>query len=315
MGTYIRDASVIQIVQELTPGTFLDPSTELYPTVVLPIEKGGELWSPKVEKDETNPETPYHGSKETDINAMFASIEESVSMKLPADHTMAAMVLAMCGLVGTAFAGGTSYAYSSASKTTASIKQIALREHTSVFGARATFGISCEVGKAAVLNFDFKSQLHEAVALDAADPDNTLPAVPAIAKVYMTRDCTAYLVNGQEAHFKKIDFKLGGEVRQPKDTCPGACYTEDIKPELQVSMAADPTNNGAFQELKNGDEFNFVIPLFDIDGNKVYELISPKCVIMEQKKPKNEGLINLDRTYECRRVNGDDNFEIKVYHA
>jgi len=309
MPGYTRDGVVVLIDTEAMPGTYQEPLT------VLPMEKGGDLWEPKVDTDENDPLSAHHGSKETVVIADFAGVETDITIKVPTDHTLIAPLLAMCGLVGTAFAGGTSFAYSSTSKSTASLKQIGLREHTAVYGARASLDLTLEVGKAAEMSMKMMSQLYEAVSVDAADPDTVLPSVPSFEKVYMTKNCTAYLVNGQEAHFTKVDFTLGAEVKQPKDTCSGACYTMDTKPEITVSMVADPDNAGAFADLKSGTEFNFVIPLYSVDGTKQWELIAPKCVVISQKKPKKDGLINIERTLECRKVDGDDNFELRKYHA
>ncbi len=309
MSGYTRDGVVVKIKTEAVPGTYVEPD------VVLPMEKGGDLWEPKVDTDENDPLSAHHGSKETTVIADFAGVETDISIKIPTDHTLIEPLLGMCGLVGTSFAEGTSYAYSSTSKSTASLKQLGLREHTAVYGARASVDLSFEVGKAALMSFKMVSQLHEAVSLDAVDDDAVLPSVPSFEKCYMTKNCTAYLVNGQEAHFTKVDFSLGADVKQPKDTCSGSCYTMDTKPQLTVTMVADPDNAGAFADLKSGTEFNFVIPLFSVDGTKQWELIAPKCVVISQKKPKKDGLINIERTLECRKVNGDDNFELRKYHA
>ena len=306
---YTKDRNAIKISLEATPGTWVAPA------IVLPLEKGTGLFEPEVDKDESNPVSGHHGSRETQAITAFSGVSFSPSMKLPSDHTLIAPLFAMCGVAATAIQGGTSYAYDSTKKTTASLEQISERKITQIYGARASFSLSCEVGKAAEISFDFESQLKEVIDLAAVDNDNVIPSTPAFEKVFMTKDCTAYLVNGQNAHFKKVDFTLGGDIKRPKDTCSGECYTEDIKPELQVTMAATPDTNGAFQDLKTGTEFNFVIPFFDINGVKKWELISPKCVVIDQKTPESEGLLNIERTLECRKVNGDDNWEIQTFHA
>ena len=308
--TYVGDRSAIKIDIETVSGVYQAP------TIVLPLEKGAGVWEPALDKDEANPIAANHGSKETTLITAFASVSASSKMKLPSDHTLVAAAFECCGVVGTAITSvGTGYAYDSAKKSTASMLQMGERKSTLVYGARSDFGLVCEIGKAAEISFDFKSTLKEVVQLDSGDADNTIPDTPGFEKVFMTKDCAAYLVNGNTAHFKKVAFNLGAEVVVPKDTCSGAAYTKDIKPELQVTMSVTEDNEDAFIDLKSGTEFNFVIPLFDVHGVEKWQLIAPKCVVIDQKTPVNEGRIDVDRTLECRKTAGDDNWELRAIHA
>lgn len=310
MGTkYVSDRNAILMKTETVPGTYETP------TVVLPLEKGAGVWQPSFDKVDVNPQSANHGSKETIIITAFADVPVSASMSLPSDHTLIAGAFGACGMGSSAITGGVTYKYDSTKKTTASLLQIAERKTTSAYGARADMSLTLEVGKVAEVSFDFKSQLKEVVQLASNAADNTIPVAPSFNKVFMTKNCEAYLVNGNAAHFKKVELKLNADIGQPKDTCAGACYTKDIKPELQITMSVTEDNEDAFDALKNGTQFNFVIPLYDAAGVKKYELVAPKCVVIDQKTPENEGRLDVDRTFECRKTNGDDNFELKAYTA
>ena len=308
-GKYIADSSAVLIALESTPGTYEEPTT------VLPIEKGGDMWVPEWDKDEFNPESAYHGSKETTIITDFATMPVTAKMRLPADNSMISTALAACGVAGTAITDGISYAYSTAAKETVSLMQVGERDTTRAYGERANFTLTCEVGKPAMVNFEFKGMFKEQVRLGSSDADNTIPPTPSFETVFMTKNCTAYLVNGNQAHFTKVELNLNADIGTAKDTCPGPSWTKDTKPELIVSMMDSIDNEQSFADLQSGKEFNFIIPLFDVNGVKKWELIVPKCVVIEHKKPKNEGRIALDRTFECRKVNGDDNFELRAYTA
>lgn len=310
MGTkYVSDRSAIKVKLETTPGVYIVPDA------VLPLEKGSGIWMPNYDKDESDPVSSHHGSKETTIITAFADVPVSSAMKLPSVHTLIDAALQACGLTPVTEAGYVAYAYDSTNKKTLSLLQVSERKTTAAYGARGDFSLTMEVGKSAEVSFDFKSLLSAVTQLSAADADNAVPGTPTFDKVYMTKDCTAYLVNGNSAHFKKVVFNLGADIKIPKDTCAGACYTQDIKPELQVLISVTEDNEDAFDDLKSGTQFNFVIPLFDANGVKKWELIAPKCVVIEQKTPDNEGRLDADRTFECRKVSGDDNFELRCYTA
>jgi len=308
-GKYIADRSAVLIKLETVPGTYEEPNT------VLPLEKGGDMWVPEWDKQEFDPESAHHGSKETMIITDFATMPVTAKMRLPSDHTLISTALAACGVVGTAIQDGVSYAYSTASKDTVSLMQIGERDITRAYGERANFTLSCEVGQPAMISFDFKGMFKEQVRLGSGDPDNTIPSTPSFETVFMTKNCTAYLVNGNQAHFTKVELNLNADIGTAKDTCPGPSWTKDTKPELMVSMMDSIDNEQSFEDLQSGKEFNFIIPLFDVNGDKKWELIAPKCVVIDHKKPKDEGRIAIERTFECRKVNGDDNWELRAYTA
>jgi len=308
-GKYIADRSAVLIGLETTPGVYEEPST------ALPIEKGSDMWVPEFDKTDFDPESGHHGSKETTVITEFATMPVKATMKLPNDHTLISAALVACGMESTAITGGVSYSYTTSNKKTASFMQVSEREITRAYGERGDFTITCEVGNPAEISFEFDGMFKEQVRLAAADPDNTIPDTPAFDQVFMTKNCTAYLVNGNQAHFTKVELKLGASIGTAKDTCPGESWTKDIKPEMTVSIMDSIDNQQSFADLQNGTEFNFVIPLFDKNGVKKWEIIAPKCVVIEHKKPKNEGRIALERTFELRKVNGDDNFEIRAYTA
>ena len=308
MAKYISDRNVVQIGAETVAGTYEAP------TAVLPVEKGTGVWAPNMDTDVSDPVSASHGSKETTIISDFATVDISSKMKLPSDHTLIASALLACGVSSSVITGGVAYAYDSANAGTASLLQTTERKTTAVYGARGDFSLMCEVGKSAEVSFDFKSQLKEVVQLGTAVTiDNVLPAVPGFETVFMTKDCAVYLVNGNAAHFKKVELKLGANIVVPKDTCAGECYTQDVKPELQVTMAVTSDNEDAFLDLKSGTQFNFVIPLFDNNGVKKWEIVAPKCVVIDQKTPVNEGRLDVDRTLECRKTLGDDNWELRAF--
>lgn len=306
-GKYIADRSAVLIGVESAPGVYEEPTT------ALPLEKGGELWVPEYDKTEFDPESAHHGSKETTIITDFSIVPVKATMKLPSDHTLVADALNACGMSAVAITGGVAYGYATANKNTVSMMQVSEREITRVYGARGDFSLVCEVGKPAEITFAFKGAFKEQTRLSPTDPDNAIPPTPAFDQVFMTKNCTAYLVNGNQAHFTKIELKLGADIGTAKDTCPGESWTKDIKPEMTVSMMDSIDNEQSFADLQHGTEFNFVIPLFDATGAKRWEIVAPKCVVVDHKKPKEEGRIALERTFELRKVNGDDNFELRAY--
>jgi hypothetical protein len=292
---------------EAVPGTYEEP------TVVVPLEKGGDLWVPDFDKETFDPESGSHGSKETVVITDFASQSVSAKMKLPSAHGLIAPLLAACGVAATPITGGQSYAYSTVSKATASLMQVGQRVTTRAYGERGDLTLTAEVGKPVEIGFEFKGMFKEQVRLAATDPDNSIPATPSMDMVFLPKSCTAHLINGNQAHFKKIELKLGADIGTAKDTCPGESWTKDVKPELMITMMDDIDNAQSFDDVKNGTQFNLSIELHDINGVKKYELIVPKMVVIDHKTPKSEGLISLERTFECRKVTGDDNWELKAF--
>lgn len=307
MGRYVLDRSSVKIGVESVPGVY-----EL-PTEVLPLDRGDALWVPELDKVEFDPLSGVHGSKEIVIIDDFATMKVSAKMKMPASYLLLATSLLACGMVPSDITGGKSFSYSTAAKGTVSLLQTGERVTTTAYGERADMTLSCEVGKAAELSLDFNGLFGVQTRLASADVDNTIDNSPNLDMVFMTKDCTAYLVNGNSAHFTKVEFKLGADIGVPKDTCPGPAWTKDIKPELLVTINDSIDNAQSFADIQNGAVFNFVIPLFGIDGVKYWEIVAPNCVVIEHKTPANDGLISLERTFECRKVNGDDNFELQCF--
>jgi len=304
---YTKDTNTVAVIVESVSGTY-----EL-PVAVLPLQRGNAIWNPTYDTDENDPLSKFQGSKTTTVITDFSAIEVSAEMKMPSDHTQIAVPLAGCGIAPTVEVGYVSYLYDSTKDTTLSMQQVGYRKKTSAYGARADLTITAEVGQAAMIMFDFKSTLNEVVQLGSVEADNVIPDSPALESVFMTKDCLAYTVNGNPAHFKKVELALGADVFTPKDTCSGASYTNDIKPQLKVTMSVTEDNEDAFNDLASGTEFNFVIPLFDNAGVKKWEIIVPSCVAIEQGTPEENGRLNVERTLECRKVLGDDNFELRAY--
>ena len=304
---YQFDNMAIAIKVEAQSGTFVSPD------VVLPIERGSGSPEPKFDTDTKDPYSAHKGSKETVIITQFSEVEYTLKMKLPANHTLIAPTFAMCGVGSSDIDGGKAYAFDSSSDSSCSIRWTEKRTTTEARGARADFEISAEVGKAVEINFNLKSVLNQVVDLANDVADNTIAPAPDTSSVFMDKNCTAYLINGATVHLSKVSLKLGGEVVVPKDTCPLGAYTKDIKPELTVSIPLTEENEGAYNDLVNGTEFNFVIPFFDKSGTKKWELIVPKCVATSQKKSESDRRLIVERTLECRKVAGDDNFELKAF--
>ena len=293
---------------EDTAGLYKDPAD----TEAIPAQKG-EIWTPDVSKEDIDPLSNVRGARRTEVNANFATVPIKIDMRFPANHTHIAPLLQGCGVVGTVADNITTYRFNSTNEATLSLKQVAKRETTKVSGARGSFKISCKAGESAKIEFDLKANLQDVIELAPGADDNVIANTPDVESVFMTKDCTAYLVNGNAASFKEIELDLGGDIVVEKETCSLPAWIKDIKPELKVKMSVTPDNEGAFSDLKSGKEFSFVIPLFDIDGVKKYEIIAPKCVVIDNKKPDKDGVLSVERTLECRKVNGDDNFEIKAY--
>lgn len=308
-GRYINDRNTIGVKKEAVSGEFETPNS------VLPVKQGKGLWVPKWDTDKFTPASAHHGSNETVVITDFATQEVAIDMRFPADDTIIADLLVGCGVVSTDVTDGRSYAYSTGARDTLSLQQIAERVTTNASGARGDITLTCEVGKAVALKVDLKGTFREQIRLAGSDADNTLSEAPVTDSVYMTKNCTAYLVNGNQAHFTKVEFKLGADIGVPKDTCAGVSWTKDIKPTLAVHIKDSIDNEQSFNDLANGHEFNFVIPLFDINGTKKWELRVPKCVVVQHSTPAEDGLIAIQREYECRKVNGDDNFELIAYTA
>ncbi len=307
MSRYVLNRSSVKIGVESVSGVYEAP------TDLLAMERGGELWVPEVDMDTFDPLSGNHGSKETLVIDDFARMNVSAKMKLPSDYALVETAFLACGIVGNDITGGKAFTYSTTQKDTVSLLQTAERVTTIGYGERANLEIMCEVGKAVETTFDFKGLFGEQVRLAPDAVDNVVDDTPPLKMVYMTKDCAAYLVNGESAHFTKVGFNLGADIGVPKDTCAGAAYTKDIKPELSITITDSIDNEQSFADIQNGVEFNFVIPLFGIDGTKYWEIIAPKCVVIAHKTPDNDGLISIERTFECRKVNGDDNFEIRGF--
>ena len=304
---YVRDALALALIVEASSGTFLAP------TAVLPMERGAGSPEPKLETDVSDPASSYKGSKKTTIITDFATVEYGAKLKLPSAHALVTPAFAMCGVVGTAFTGGVSYAFSSNNEDTCSMQFTEQRTITKVRGAKSGFELTAEVGKAVEVNFNTIGHLEAVEELGSADADNVIPATPDFSSVFMTSNCSAYLVNGASAHFTKVAFKLGATNATIKETCAISAFNVDVEPKLTVSMSLTEENEASFNDLKNGTEFNFVIPFYDIAGVKKYELIAPKCVAVEQKKSETDRKMNVEKTLECRQTSGDDAWELKAF--
>jgi hypothetical protein len=128
----------------------------------------------------------------------------------------------------------------------------------------------------------------------------------------MKNDCSAYLINGNGANLESFEFKLAATTVKPKSTCPSA-YIQDVQPQLTLTISDSLENSMAFEDIRSGNEFNLVLPLYDINGNKKAEIVVPKAVPIEDNGAVDSGRVTITRTFELRKVNGDDNFEIKYY--
>ncbi len=296
----------ILAILESESGLFLEP------TKVVPASKSG-IWDIDIDKEEIDPLASHQGSKRTEIITDFATVPIKLEGRLPKDKDLIETLFRGCGLVGTIDNNITTFRYSTNDDKTLSFKQVALRESILASGSRGTFTISAKAGESVKVNFDFKGNLHDAVELEPDADDNTIPTTPDFDGVYMAKNCDAITLNGESASLREFEFDLGGDIGVAKETCPGGNWSKDIKPEVKLKMSVTPDNEGAFSDLKSGKEFVLHVPFFDIDGVKKWEFVSPRLVVIENKKPDDEGLLTVERTLECRKVNGDDNFEIKHF--
>ena len=306
--SYVFDLAALKVKAEVQNGEFIEPD------ILVPGSKGVGVLNPDVNKIEVDPMSNHLGSKYTVINGNFLELPIEIDMPLPTNVSLVETLFLGCGVVGSAIDGGKEFKFNTNNKTTLSFKQIAERETTTARGARGNFELSVESGGEAKIKFSFKSLFNDKVKLNANSANNSVPDSPVCEMVFMTDNCNGYLVNGNSVHFSKVTLKLGADVKVAKDTCSLGAYTQDIKPELEVELFDSVDNEQSFNDLKNGVEFNFVIPLYDANGTKKWEIIVPKCVAIEHDNPVEDGRIKINRTLECRKVNGDDNFIIKYYN-
>jgi len=307
MGSYVFDIGAIKVKRENSNGEFVEP------TVLVPANRGLGILNPDVSKIDVDPMANKLGSKYTVMNGNFATLPIKLDFKLPTDASLVEELFFGCGVTGSDIDGGKEFKFDTKNMHTLSFKQIAQRVTTTARGARGSFEISCDAGGAAEVSFDFKALFKEQTKVASGADDNSVPDCPSYDLVFMSEECSAYLVNGQSVHLSKFKFTLGGDTEISKDTCSLGAYTKDIKPELEIEVFDSVENEQSFNDLKNGVEFNFVIPFFDKDGVKKWEFIAPKCVAIEHSNPADGGRIKINRKLECRKVNGDDNFVIKYY--
>ena len=305
--SYVFDLGALKVKAETNSGEYVEPN------VLVPGKKGVGVLNPDSEKIEIDPMSNSLGSKYTVINGNFLQLPIEIDMPLPTDVALVETLFLGCGVESSAIDGGKEFKYVTSSNKTLSFKQVTERETTTAKGARGDFEINCEAGKETNIKFNFKSLFKDKAKVASGGANNSVPDSPVCEMVFMSDACSAYLVNGASAHFSKVALKLGGDVKIAKDTCSLGAYTQDIKPELEVELFDSVDNEQSFNDLKNGVEFNFVIPLYDVNGVKKWEIIAPKCVAIEHKNPTEDGRIKINRTLECRKVNGDDNFIIKYY--
>jgi len=304
---YIRGGAALLITLESNNGEYVDP------TKVLPVEAGMGILKPSFDTVDMDPLSIHQGSKETIVVTEFATVEFEAAMKLPNDKDLVDELFKASGLKREDVDGGAVYTYDSTTNQSASFKQIASRVETKTAGARGDLKISCEAGGVASLSVGIKSSLVSKTRLGSDAADNAIPSTPSYEAVFMTKSCDAYLVNGKSVHLQKVELALNAEITQPKSTCPMGAVGVDIKPQLSITIQDSLENEQGFEDIKNGTEFNFVIPLFDKAGNKKWEIVAPKCVAIEDNEPDSDGLLKLERTYECRKVDGDDNLEIRYF--
>ena len=305
---YVFDLGALKVKTETNNGEFVEPD------ILVPGKKGVGVLNPEIEKIDMDPASNVKGSKYTVVNSNFTELAVEIETPLPTDASLVETLFLGCGVESSDIDGGKEFKFVTTSEKTLSFKQITERETTTGRGGRGDFELSVEAGKEANLKFNFKTLFKDKVRVAANAANNSVPDSPIANMVFMSDACTGYLINGNSAHFSKVTLKLGADVKVPKDTCSAGAYTQDIKPELEVELFDSIDNEQSFNDLKSGVEFSFVIPLYDANGNKKWELIAPKCVAVEHKNPANEGLIKVNRTLECRKVNGDDNFVLKYYN-
>ena len=304
MSRYIFDRAALLMKKESESGSYIEAD------IALPLERGAGVLDIEVDKKEYDPMSATLGAKENTVVTTFAKVPIEVKSRLGSVKTPFDVMLSACGMSESTEDNVSTFKFDSSNFDTFSFKQIAQREITKAKGARGDFSISATAGEAVEISFNFNALL---VGQDRSSSDNTIPASPMIEPVFLSNNCNDYLLNGNAADVEKIEFKLNADITTAKSSCSNGAYTQDIKPELTITLNDTIASSDSFDDLKSGKVFNVVLPFFDINGTKKWEIIIPKGVVIEHKKPAEDGRIKIERTLECRPTNGDDNFFIKYY--
>jgi hypothetical protein len=306
MSKYVLDIGAMGLGIEDVAGLYKEP------TKLIPTKKGIGVYAPNTDKIKIDPMNNKLGAKYSVACVEFAEQSVDVDIPLPSNKTLLDEAFGACWMERIDDKGITTYKFNTNSNTTASIKQTAQRVITKITGAVGDFSISAKAGEAANIKFNFKGKLEEQRRLANVEDNNEVPDSPDFEPLFMKNDCASYLINGNGAVVDSFELNLNAKVVVPKNSC-SVAYIEDIEPTLKIVVSDTIENEMAFEDIKKAKEFNFVLPLFDINGNKKVEIVIPKGVPTEDKNPATEGRITIERTLECRRVVGDDSFEIRYF--
>lgn len=282
-----------------------------------------ELAQPKPEykKTEYTPAGLTKGNKKTSYTKEFGSLKAELNIPLQKDFDMSTL-FGMCDLMSTNIEGsdntiiGIKYNPSSSDISTLKFNQYTQRETYKCSGGKATFSMSAKVGDRVMCKYSISSVIDEVVELNKGDEDNKLANPTAKEFLYFTKSLIFKDSLESEAnniYIESFEFSFGAEVVEDMGGGLFSFYIKDFVPTLKVVVKKTLATKTGFNELVNNTSFGLVLEIKDKNENTVYKIIVPNATLGDNVLGNGNGLVNIDKTYNCNNLVGDDNFFIEYY--
>ena len=306
---FTKDLLGVKYIKEVTPGTFLSPTTSLY------LERGAN--PPKVEfkKETIDPMSSTSGAKHDRVSPGSGMIDYIITQKMSDVKADFVPLLEACNFTGVAVVSpaGISYEMKSSNIDTLSMEWIDPRTTIQGRGGKGAFSLKAEINKAVEIVFGYKFSYEGEVKLAAVDADNTIAAAVIPNFLYVIEDCAGYSINGINGHFESFDIDWGGSVVKADTACPSASYVEEYAPTITIVQSLTEENESSFEELKANTTKNIIISLYDAAEVKKGEIRIPKALPNDLDKNSEEGRLKVTKTFSCLPTNGDDNIQIVIF--
>lgn len=199
---------------------------------------------------------------------------------------------------------------------TFSAKATSARFSTLYKYGEGNFDINFALDEPLEVNYSFSmNQDGSTTELAEGAADNTIPSLALVGDtdVLYYNSTNPVTINGNPACIKDVKFSQGNELKEQAYFCGKGRDIIEYIPKLELSHKLTKAFEASFNDMKNGTEFNIVIPVSDRLGAEVGQFVFPKCVVDSDSPTNSDGLFNLQRTLSCRSTAGDDNYYFEFY--
>ena len=311
MAVKTRYAFGIEVLQEATQGTYIDPTKPLC------IQSDSERDSAAYKTKECNIISTTMGGA-YDIVLDGNNPKSTIPVKQPLPLVLGGiediLLAARLKKATQTAPDRDEYTFDSTHQNSVSSKVTTLRTTSTFRGGIVDFKITGDVNDYVVFDGTITTTRDSLTELAETDPDNALPStiIDGATGVFFFSCNAPILINGTGASCKSFEFALNATLADSENDMD--CKTSDIvdfKPTL--TLTADSKNDLRFKtsDMVAGTQFNIKIPFADNLGVEKGYILMPKCVLSEDPKiTNNNGLEEVSATYSLRKTAGDDNFTI-----